>query len=343
VNPKISIIVPVYNAEHYLVPCIQSLRQQTLKECEFIFVNDGSSDSSRKIIEEFVSVDPRMILINQDNQGVSMARNAGLTAASGEYIGFVDADDYIEQDMYKRLYNTAAASQCDVVVSNLESEIEGRMVISRYPFRVNHVMDRHEIRKEVLPIFLKSDHLNTAVNKLYKRLVISTYDLRFPDKVPLGEDAMFNISYFSYAASMIYLDYTGYHYREVPGSATRNLLEKDYFHQALQVFRMEPPTVYKQILSLQTIHQLKSIRLIASTMSYIYTYFKPGNGIGLRERYKYVKQMITSSAVREALPIFCKEQYDTLGRYDKLLVRLMKARLTLGLLGATSYSRLRNR
>src|SRR6476646_4070363 len=97
-SQKVSVIIPVYNAGKYITRCIESLLNQTLQECEFIFINDGSIDDSREIIEGYKQVDDRIILINQVNQGVSIARNKGLYLAAGEYVGFVDADDCIEKD-----------------------------------------------------------------------------------------------------------------------------------------------------------------------------------------------------------------------------------------------------
>ena len=101
----ISIIVPVYNAEKYLSRCIDSILRQTFADFELILVNDGSSDKSKEICEKYLESDPRIKLINQENSGVSAARNTGLDNASGEYIGFVDSDDFIEKNMYEELYN----------------------------------------------------------------------------------------------------------------------------------------------------------------------------------------------------------------------------------------------
>ncbi|MDQ0114828.1 glycosyltransferase [Paenibacillus harenae] len=342
-NPKVSIIIPVYNAERYLLPCIESLLKQTLIECEFIFVNDGSRDSSRQIIEQFIAKEPRMKLINQANQGVSMARNVGIAKATGEYIGFVDADDTVEADMFEKLYRGAIVDRCDTVISNFESELGGHKVITTYPFTPNVRLELDFIQQKVLPQFLETDYLNSVCNKLYRSCIVKEYHIVFPEKVALGEDGQFNIHFFSEAKSMKYMDYTGYHYREVTGSATRNLLEHDYFGRALEAFRMELPPIYTQIMQSDKIRELKSIRLLTSTISYIYTYFKPNSGVSFWERYKYVKQMITNSTLREALPIFYKERYSSLGRYEKLIVTLIKAKLTAGLLGATTYIRFRNR
>ena len=197
-----------------------------------------------QIIDEFKKKDSRIILINQENQGVSIARNNGLKVASGEYVGFVDADDYIEKDMYEKLYNSARENDCDIVVSNFESEIDGHKVITRYPFPINISLQKDFIEQEILPYFIMSDDLNTACNKIYKNKMIKENKVKFPEKIALGEDGMFNMQAFSYASSIKYIDYTGYHYREVIGSATRDISKKDYFKRALEVYTSELPQIF---------------------------------------------------------------------------------------------------
>lgn len=100
ITPKVSIIVPVYNVENYLRKCLDSLINQTLKNIEIICINDGSTDNSLSILEEYASKDERIIVINQENAGVSSARNRGLEIATGEYIAFVDADDSVTPDCF---------------------------------------------------------------------------------------------------------------------------------------------------------------------------------------------------------------------------------------------------
>ena len=104
-NIKVSIIVPVYNVEKYLAQCLDSLINQTLKEIEIICVNDGSKDNSAKILTAYAQKYVRIKIINQTNQGLSAARNNGISVATGEYIGFVDSDDWVDIDFYKKLYS----------------------------------------------------------------------------------------------------------------------------------------------------------------------------------------------------------------------------------------------
>jgi len=339
---KVSVIVPVYNAERYIAACLDSLMKQTLRQCEIIVVDDGSTDGSRSIVEQFQLEDDRIILIRQSNQGVSAARNTGLHAASGEYIGFVDADDYVKPDMYERLYSDALAFDCDVVLSNFESELEGHPVLMKYHFPENCRLDKAFLIEAVMPHFLKSDELNTAVNKLYRAELLHRYKIKFPHRVALGEDGLFNMNVFGYAESMVYVNYTGYYYREVPGSATRNIAGKDYFRRALEVFESEPPSVYSEHISLSRITELKAVRLMSATLSYIYIYFKGANELSLFKRFGCVRRMIRHEHVRAALPIYRKEMAGSIGRYEKYMLALIEAKSTIGLMCAAAYSRFRS-
>ncbi|MDC2864547.1 glycosyltransferase [Bacillus sp. BP-3] len=340
---KVSVIIPVYNAGKYITQCVESLLNQTLEQCEFIFINDGSTDNSREIIEGYKELDRRIILINQENQGVSIARNKGLSVATGEYVGFVDADDYIEGKMYEILYNSAKQDDCDVVISNINGEMEGHKVAIRYPFPVDTVLKKEYIYQELLPYFLKTDHLNTAVNKIYKNKIMNENDVKFPEKVTLGEDGMFNIEFFSNATSMKYINYAGYHYREVTGSATRNIVEKDYFKRAVEVYNMDLPQIYTDKVDKVMVHQLKSIKFINNVMSYIYIYFTPSKDVSFSMRYKYVKNMIQNKYVREALSIYCSENYSKLGRYEKAVINMIRKKSAIGLYCAVAYSRFRSK
>ncbi|MCR2802510.1 glycosyltransferase [Paenibacillus soyae] len=340
---KVSIVIPVYNAADYLPRCIDSLTSQTLQECEFIFVNDGSMDESRAIIEQRRQDDERIILINQANQGVSVARNSGLKAARGEYIGFVDADDYVEREMYERLYRTAADRNCDAVFSNLLSELSGALIETKHPLPQDADLEKPYILEHVLPLFLKTEELNSACNKLYRRSLIKEHGIEFPRGVALGEDGMFNVLFLSHAHRIRYLDYAGYRYCEAIGSATRNASGKDYFARALEVFLTPPPHIYDELLGKEEILSLKSTKLIHSVMANIHIYLDKGNGMGLASRLSYVSSMVSHREVQRALPYYLKERVSSLGRYDKTILLFMQRRFVWGLYLVTGYSRFRNR
>lgn len=121
-QPKVSIIVPVYNVEKYFKRCMNSLLKQTIEEIEIILVNDGSPDNCPIMCDEYAEIDPRVKVIHKKNAGLGFARNSGIEVAAGEYIAFVDSDDYVDTNMYQTLYNYAAKSNYDVVYCGLRRE-----------------------------------------------------------------------------------------------------------------------------------------------------------------------------------------------------------------------------
>lgn len=119
INSKLSVIIPVYNSENYLVKCLNSIIYQTLKDIEIIIVNDGSTDNSQSIIDNFKSNDSRIISIEQTNGGLGAARNSGIEIASGDYIAFIDSDDYIDLSMFEKMYNLGKKYSAEIVMCDL--------------------------------------------------------------------------------------------------------------------------------------------------------------------------------------------------------------------------------
>lgn len=168
--PKISIIVPVYNIENYLKNCIDSILNQTFKDFELILVNDGSTDGSLDICEDYKSIDNRIKIVNKKNGGISSARNAGLDVSIGEYIGFIDSDDYIHPQMYEILYNEIIKNKSDISMCDFERvyEFDKNLLESNF-------VSSYEIEilnnEEALYELAEKNGVTYVVawNKLYKR------------------------------------------------------------------------------------------------------------------------------------------------------------------------------
>lgn len=336
---SVSVIIPVYNAEKYINECITSLLSQTLTSCEFIFVNDGSQDKSQSIIETFQKKDNRIVLINQENQGVSVARNSGIAIAQGEYIGFVDADDYVESNLYEKLIDSS--QQCDVVASNFITYQDGRILISKAVFLPNKVYDKAYIQNQIIPFCIKTDDLNSSCNKIFKRELIFENKLLFPKGVAHGEDAQFNLKAFNVAKSVIFIEYAGYHYREVEGSASRNAVEKDYFQKAIETYAIDYKTTFNLSLGLAEIEKLKAVRFIHTVMALIHIYFKSTN-INVSKRYSIVKKMIHSDILQKAL----HENWDTViankNKYSRFILHSIRSKSVFRLFLAATYSNYKN-
>lgn len=169
---KISIIIPVYNVEKYLKTCLDSVINQTYQNLEIILVDDGSTDNSGKICEEYKRADSRIIVIHKKNEGLSMARNNGLDIASGEYISFIDSDDYISKNMMETLYNRLLKTQSDMAVCSIQYvDDTGKNLCSKAKFNFNDiVLGQNEFWK----IYSSAGHTECVVawNKLYKRKIL---------------------------------------------------------------------------------------------------------------------------------------------------------------------------
>ena len=339
----VSIIIPVYNAENYLHECIKSLINQTLNECEFIFVNDGSKDNSKNIIKNYQLNDKRIKLINQENQGVSVARNKGLSIAKGEYIGFVDADDSINLNMIEVLYNEISRYNLDLIMCNFESSLDGNKTISSPTLPTNRILNRRYIEENLLIKFIDSDELNTVCTKLYRSSLIKSNNIQFPEKIELGEDGIFNLRYMIKAKNLKYVSYTGYYYREVNGSATRDMSNKDYFQEALHVYLTDLPEFNNININKEVLKKSKITKFIDKVISNIYIYLVPNNGIKLSNKLRYVHNMIKNNYVKEAIIYYRNEYYNEKNRYDKFIIKMIHRRSTIGLYLLTLYSWSRNR
>ncbi len=182
---KVSVIVPVYNVEKFLERCLESIINQTLKDIEIICVNDGSTDKSEQILEEFKTKDNRIIIINQENAGVSAARNKGIDIATGEYIGFVDSDDWIDLDFYEKLYNTAKKHDADIAVAGI---IKLNKHNKKYHLKIEDEVVTEDTNKkfEICDVPEKS----YVVNKIYKIEKLKEFNLKFEEGI-LYEDLIY--------------------------------------------------------------------------------------------------------------------------------------------------------
>lgn len=232
----ISIIVPVYNTENYLEKCLYSLVNQTYKNIEIIIIDDGSTDNSMNIIQKFVLADNRVKVISQKNQGLSGARNTGMNNANGDYIMFIDSDDWIEIDTCEKAINASEKYNADVVFWPYIKEFSNSQ-------KDNYLFDKTEIiwsEKNINQLSRRMvglvgdelanpqsiDNLVTAWGKLYKKSVIS--DVRFTDTKIIGtEDALFNIEVFLGINSAVYIPDLLSHYRkDNESSLTHNYKKK---------------------------------------------------------------------------------------------------------------------
>lgn len=204
----ISVIIPIYNVEHYLEKCVYSIRNQTYRNLEIILVDDGSTDNSGRMCDAYAVEDSRIKVIHKTNGGLSSARNAGLKIASGNYIGFVDSDDYVDNDMYQELYDKCRKYDLDLITARFVENINGedQKLNTTNEF---HIFDGEQMIE--LNLWGDSHYVvtNSACVRLYRSEIV--YNLKFPEGKKY-EDICFSTNVFLKAKRCGYYDRIFYHY-----------------------------------------------------------------------------------------------------------------------------------
>ena len=222
---KISVIVPVYNAEKYLSKCIDSIINQTFKDIEIILINDGSTDRSIEICKSYKEKYDNIRFISQSNKGVSAARNLGIDNAVGEYISFVDADDWITDDMYGRLYKKVKDENADLAIYNCTLEKNDETIYKETGVGLD-VLERNNIINIIIPKIINPDKNNISLRGpciyLYKRELLTKYKIYFPKGIHIGEDLIFNLNIVLNANKLVNIKEYFYHYRIYQESSNRS-------------------------------------------------------------------------------------------------------------------------
>lgn len=228
---KVSVIVPIYNAEKYLIQCLDSVMNQTLKDIEIILINDGSTDGSAEICQRYLS-DDRVTYYYKENEGLAAARQDGMERAHGEYIGFVDSDDWIEPDMYEKMYAAAKSCDADVAFCNCIENEDGHLFTPEMP--TGHY-NRQQILSEVLPRTLA--YINDKGDKrtirwcnwlrIYKKEMLDKNHIQFDRRFRRSQDSQLTYESMMVAQNFYYLgdDYL-YHNRVVTDSLSRGYTKK---------------------------------------------------------------------------------------------------------------------
>jgi len=204
----VSIIIPIYNAEDSLYNCIESVLEQTYQHIEVILVNDGSTDKSKKICNHYASIDERIKVIHQENAGPSSARNRGIEYAVGNYIQFVDADDYIKPDMTGALLK-AIMNEVQLVICGYQSIHSD--FIQQYTPTVTGTYSKNDFMQHIA-MFYKEILLPSPCNKMYVKALIDECELHFPEDVKVGEDLLFNLAYLKVCSMIHVIDQPLYNY-----------------------------------------------------------------------------------------------------------------------------------
>lgn len=229
--PCVSIGVPVYNVEKYLSKCLDSLICQTLTNIEIILVDDGSTDTSGKICEEYALKDSRIKVIHKQNGGLATARQAALEVAKGEYFCVCDADDWVELNMYEKLYNKAVETDADIVMCDYYSEYsDGKTRFSSFG---GVIPDSNE---KIIDNALNGRFPCSVWSKFFKKDLFDKYSISWEPGINMGEDFLICLKILKEPVKLVYLPLNLYHYRRMPGeNSYTNRITLSSYNQMLQI------------------------------------------------------------------------------------------------------------
>ncbi len=219
-NPLVSVVVPVFNAEKYLPRCIKSILEQTYINIELLLINDGSGDRSAEICDDYAAKDDRVKVIHKDNGGVSAARNRGMDESRGEFIVFVDSDDWIEKTAIEYMVATVFREKTEIVMMSYDNR-NNKVIIPDFGIKCNR-LDIHKSEAMRWKELFEHGNSHTVWGKLFSSEIIKEKNIRFDLQMTYGEDVKFLFDYLNNCEKIYVSDEVGYHYNKLnENAATR--------------------------------------------------------------------------------------------------------------------------
>ena len=275
-KPKVSIIVAVYNLEALIDRCLQSLINQSLKDIEIILVNDCSTDDSLKVCQNAAKIDSRIKIVNKSvNQGLGMTRNSGIDVAEGEFLSFVDGDDYVELDLYEKAYNLAKQNNSDEVIYGYYNELNNGDLIGHEVVSIKRTYEKDEVMQLLFPEIIgtlpneKSDYSVGFAPwaNIVRTEVIKANNLKFvSERELIYEDLMFALDKYQYINSVSILEGCYYHYCVNPVSLTQTIRIDRYDRLKEMYSYLKQNAAYKKLLFC---NEDVNIRFCRTMLSYI--------------------------------------------------------------------------
>lgn len=292
-NIKVSVIVPVYNTELYLKRCINSILNQSFQDIELIIVNDNSTDSSSKIIKDFIDKNNNIIYINnEENRGVSNCRNEAIKISRGEYILFVDSDDYLDESMIETMYNEASSNNLDIAICGYFLDYEDGNTQNRIiNLDENRIYNRYEILSEIL--HHKNGITGHSWNKLLKTSIIKSNNIQYPEHMKIYEDIAFFSRLFPHCKRIKNIKKMFYHYIQRNNSSIKTINESVVLDTE-EIVRL----VNKSITELNLMNDFKDeycafvTRMFSVASHKIYSY---SNDSTIQK--EYIKRLINSDVL----------------------------------------------
>ncbi len=318
----ISIIVPIYNVEKYLNKCIESIVNQTYENIEIILIDDGSNDNSGIICDEYAKKDNRIIVVHKENGGVSSARNKGLKIAKGEWISFVDADDWIEQIFCQTLLNKVTQEQADIALCGYNRITDNQIE------KIN--ANNQEVFLNSNEYLVKSLNPQTGFGfchmKLIKKEVLKS--ISFNERIEVGEDALFNIQLSTYIKKAVFLKQPLYNYR-INNQSVVKRYDENYANKYLKSMKIIEEYIWQEyneeneenIEIKQNYYNFVAYHIMLIIVNYCY---HPDNKMCNAQRKNMLKEVINNDLFIIGLK---KSNYNNISLTRKITLYTLKHKL----------------
>ncbi|MBU3179829.1 glycosyltransferase family 2 protein [Clostridium psychrophilum] len=321
--PQISIIVPVYNGAKYINQCIEMVINQTFKDFELIIVDDGSTDNTKKMCNEYEKKDKRIKLITKKNGGTWAARNIGIDVALGKYIIFFDCDDWYQDNLLKAMYECMDKNKVDLVISgqtNVFVDKDGETIRKTVVIPEENI---YTTNNEILDnyILLRQAEIGDVLwNKIYKAEIIKKYKLKFQN-YKRGEDLIFNANYYEHIDKCMVIGKSFYNYR----IENSNPVWQKYSDNYLNVVKDENKAIVDKLKKWDKYDKFaieyQSTHFTYRIMEYFYSVVCSKNKMSYKEKSNKVLNLINEKEVQKNL-----KDSNVIGKYPKLIIKFMKSK-----------------
>ena len=319
---KVSIIVPVYNIpENVLRHCIESTINQTLKEIEIILVDDGSTNNSGMICDEYKDLDMRIKVVHKRNEGLSAARNTGYKMASGEWVTFLDSDDWIDPHTCEDTYKMGMSNKCDVVIFGTVQEFEKYKNPFKYHYNDGTVFEGEKCKELQCEILNFAGNIATAWAKLFNKKFLDENKLQHNAELRQGSEGIeFNIRVFEKVRKVYFSNHVYYHYIFNPNSISAKHDEKNHYF-VIRCFE-EIKRQIENSVNKKNLEKLFYNRFAVVIVAAISGYFSPANKVKYRAQKKGYIKYLNNNLVKETLANVSISQIDFQRRIAIMLIKL---------------------
>ncbi len=319
-NPLISVIIPAYNVENYLDECIKSVVSQTYQNLEIILVDDGSPDRCGEMCDNWATKDSRIKVIHKQNQGLGYARNSGIDIATGDYIAFIDSDDYIDTNMYETLISKAIDTDSDIVYCGFNKELSDGSFKDVIDFNEERIFEKDELINLSLAYIYNKNNISSSKltmsvwHSIYKRSVINTQF--YSERKIVSEDLHFQISAIHNSNRICFIPKCLYHYRYNGNSLSRSF-KFDKFAKYIEL---------RNIINL--VYEKYNLKHIADYLVLLlaYTIIRSMNlcNIPIKQRYKYTHEIVFNPVWSD---IVIRDE--NMSKSERLIYKLIKSKSTI--------------